>query len=170
MVVSATTRKKREYEKDGVDYFFLTEQKFKDFIKNGDMLEYNEYCGNFYGTLKSSVEEYLQCENVVVFEIDVNGARNIEKKFSCIKIFILPPSLRVLKKRLLYRGTEKEEILKKRMDQAYKEIKSACCFYDYLVINDSLEKAVRDIKNIISSEKLKMKNMKDKIESILDYI
>ena len=151
--ISATTRKKRPGELDGVDYYFLDEQDFLRRVENGEMLEYNKYCNNYYGTLKEDVCRLLKENDVVVLEIDVNGARNICKHMNCVKVFILPPSFEVLKERLSKRGTETELSLLSRLRRAIVEEIKMAYLYDYVVVNNELNKAVEDIKNIIYCEK-----------------
>ncbi len=124
-------------------------------IDNDMLLEYNEYCGNFYGTPRQPVESCIERGGEIVLEVDVNGAANVRKKCSdCFSIFIMPPSFEVLKKRLEGRGTESEEVVKARLDQAVAEIGRAA-EYDYIVTNDVLSDAVNDIYGIIRSERLR---------------
>ena len=164
--VSATTREKRNLEKDGVDYFFITKEQFKNHIKNEEMLEYNEYCGNFYGTIKNKLVEMLKQNEVVLLEIDVNGALNVSKKLEAVKVFLLPPSFKELEKRLKGRKTETELSLKNRLKNAYFEIEKAK-HYDYVLVNQQIEKTVEEIKIIIKSENFKVKRNHFKIESFL---
>ncbi len=152
--ISATTRKKRPGELDGVDYYFLDEQDFLRRVENGEMLEYNKYCNNYYGTLREDVLRLLRENDVVVLEIDVNGAKNICSRMDCVKVFILPPSFKVLKERLRQRGTETEFSLLNRLRRAIVEEIKMAYSYDYVVVNNELNKAVQDIKNIIYYEKL----------------
>ena len=106
--ISATTRSPREFEKDGVDYYFISREKFKEYIEKNDMVEYNEYCGNLYGTIRSKLINLLKENEVVILEIDVNGASRIAKSFDCVRVFLFPPSFEELKERLVKRGTEND--------------------------------------------------------------
>lgn len=164
--VSATTREKRDGELHGKDYYFITKKEFKYQLKEGNIVEYNEYCGNFYGTMKSKLQDLLENNDIVVLEIDVNGAKKINTVFDCVNIFVLPPSFSVLKKRLIARGTETLENVDFRLSEAKREIKLAH-LYDYLIINEKLENAVQDIKNIIYAERLRLKNSKNIVDDFL---
>lgn len=163
--ISATTRKPRDGEIDGVHYHFMTREKFLNEIENNNMLEYNEYCGNLYGTLKSEVESFLSKGKDVILEIDVNGAKKVANSMECVRIFILPPSMDILKQRLSLRGTETAETLNRRINQAQNEMKQAYD-YDYVVVNDALEDAVKNIKLILEAERLRTNKMKFKIDEL----
>lgn len=164
--VSATTRAPREGEVNGVHYHFLTREDFLEKINQGEVLEYTEYCGNFYGTLKKSVENLVLSGKDAVLKIEVEGAMNIKKQFpdACL-IFILPPSLAVLEQRLRGRGTETEEKIVERTLQAKNELKFAKN-YDYLVVNDDLNAAVEDVLAIFRAEKLRRGRRLGLIEKI----
>ncbi len=164
--ISATTRSPREFEKDGVDYYFISREKFEEHIAKEDMVEYNEYCGNYYGTIKSKLMNLLKENEVVILEIDVNGASRIAESFECVRVFLFPPSFEELKKRLIKRGTENEESIKKRLNQAFVEVKRADD-YDYLVVNEDIKKAAQDILNIAKVESLKIKNQQYRIEDFI---
>ena len=150
--VSTTTRSPREGEVNGVNYFFISKEEFEQKIKNGDFLEYNLYNNNYYGTSKKVVIDKIN-EGVNVFsEIDVNGAHNIKKIFpDALLLYIAPPSIDVLRERLIQRGTESEEKINQRLKIAEKELKEID-FYDYVVVNDDLDKACDEVKNIILKE------------------
>ena len=154
--VSVTTREKRDGEIDGKDYFFVTKEEFEQKIKDNDFLEYATYNNNYYGTLKSKINEQLD-NNVDVFtEIEVNGARNIKNIYKdSVLIYILPPSLKELEDRLRGRNTENEETINNRMNITKEELKQID-IYDYVIINDDLEKGIEKVKNIIESEKCKV--------------
>jgi len=153
--VSATTRKPREGEIDGIHYNFYSEEDFQKLISSGVMLEYAEYCKNYYGTRGDIVEDMRNNGRDVILEIDVQGALNVMKKCpDAISIFILPPSVRELERRLHKRGTESEEIIAERIAQAEREIKCAS-EYKYIIVNDALEDAVADFRAVIKAEKLK---------------
>jgi guanylate kinase len=134
--VSATTRHPRSGETHGVDYYFLSEEEFREKINNGELLEYVEYSGNYYGTLREPVMETLESGDNIIFEIEVEGAVNIKEKFhDALMIFITPPTYRELEKRLRNRGTETEEIILRRLEISKKEI-NYLNKYDYFVINE----------------------------------
>ena len=154
--ISLTTRNMREGEKDGVDYFFLSREQFLEQLENDNLLEYNEYVGNFYGTPKDIVFEKINQGIDVVLEIEVNGAKQIKEKVpNCVSIFVAPPSLEDLKSRLVGRGTESPEVIEKRLKKAEEEIALAS-MYDYIVINDDVELASNEIVSIIDSEHLRV--------------
>lgn len=153
--VSATTRNARPGEVEGRDYFFLSLNEFESMIEKDGLLEYANYCGNYYGTPRKAVEERRAAGMDVILEIDVQGALKIREKCpDAVMIFIMPPSLKVLAKRLRGRGTEDEEKVNKRLATAKNEIMSADK-YDYIVVNDALEDAVNSVGSIIKAEKQK---------------
>lgn len=165
--VSSTTRKPRNGEINGVDYNFITDEQFKSLISSNDMLEYAEYCGNFYGTPKSMVDKMRCLGKNVILEIDVQGAMNIKKNCSdAILIFIMPPSIDELERRLRKRGTETDEVIKRRITKAIEEISSAHN-YDYVLVNNELEKAVEDFKSVISAEEHKAEYSEEFINEVL---
>lgn len=149
--VSATTRKPREGEENGVHYFFITPEEFREQIATNGFLEYEEfYGGTLYGTLKSHVENQLNSGYFVLLDIEVNGARNIKNLYGdqCLSIFVRPPSIESLRERLTQRGTESETTLKLRLERAEMELQRANLF-DAVVINDRLEDAYRDLTQLI---------------------
>ena len=149
VAVSATTRKIRQFEVDGVDYFFLDKDKFKKEVASGSFLEWAEVYGNFYGTLVSEVESRRLRGAGVVLEIDVQGAGQIRKTGEISKsIFVVPPDMKACEARLRARGTETEETLVKRLASAKKELEQSV-EYDFTVVNDDLEIAVEKIKGFI---------------------
>lgn len=153
--VSATTRAPREGETDGVHYHFLTRERFEELISEGGVLEYTQYCGNYYGTPRKGVEELLAQGKDVILKIEVEGAMNIRRLFpECCLVFILPPSMCELERRLRKRGTETEDKIILRTAQARNEIKFAEN-YDYLITNGDLETAVDDLLAVIRAEKLR---------------
>ncbi|MCM1164680.1 MAG: guanylate kinase [Lachnospiraceae bacterium] len=153
--VSATTRAPREGEVNGVHYHFLTREDFERKIAEKEVLEYTEYCGNYYGTLRKSVDELISQGKDAILKIEVEGAMNIRRMFpeACL-VFILPPSWAVLEKRLRDRGTETEEKIIERTRQARTEIEFAKN-YDYLIVNDKLDDAVNDLLAVLRAEKLR---------------
>ena len=150
--VSTTTREIREGEKEGVNYFFVTKEEFEDKIREGEFLEYNIYNNNYYGTSKKIVLDKMN-EGINVFsEIDVNGGKNIKKMFpDALLIYIAPPSMKELKKRLIERGTDTPEVIERRLAIAKEEAKQVG-FYDYVIVNDDLEEATKKVKEIILNE------------------
>lgn len=150
--ISATTRKKRPVEKNGVDYFFLTEEEFQNKLNAGDFVEWEKFYDYYYGTLKSVVENNLANSLTTVFEVDVKGALNIKKVYpDSVLIFISPPSIEALKERLINRNTETDEDLVKRIARAEMELGFKDKF-DYVVSNIDLEKAKEEVKKIIDKE------------------
>lgn len=150
--VSNTTRDPREGEIDGVHYNFVTKEQFEELIKDNGYLEYAEYCGNYYGTPKKQVEDLLDEGYNVFLEIEVQGGLQILDKYpDILSIFILPPSMEILEKRLRNRGTEKEEVIIKRLNEAKNEI-SFKDRYRFNVVNGELEKAVDEVLDILHTE------------------
>ncbi len=150
--VSMTTREKREGEEEGKNYYFVTKEEFENKIKEGNFIEYNIYNNNYYGTPKDKILEKID-EGIDVFlEIDVNGARNIKRQFpNSLLIYIAPPSLEELRKRLENRGTEDEEKIQNRLKIAEEELKQKD-MYDFVVINDDLETAIDEVRQIIKKD------------------
>ena len=166
--ISSITRDMRENEVEGEKYHFITREEFEKMIVNDEFLEYNEYCGNLYGTPKKQVLDWINEGYNVILEIDVNGAFKVKKKMpEAVMIFMLPTEFDVLRHRLEKRGTEDEEIIKKRLKQAAKEIAFAT-EYDYLFFNDKLENAVNDLKSIIRATALLNENMKEQYRKVID--
>ena len=148
--VSATTRQKRDYEVEGVDYFFITEDEFKKKIDNGEFVEWEKFYDYYYGTYKSFIEKNIESGKSVILEIDVNGALSLKKIYpESILIFIYPPSFEELKNRLKNRNTEDETDYKKRIERAKMEL-SLKPKFDYLIENKDLEKALSETKSLIS--------------------
>jgi guanylate kinase len=147
--ISATTRPKRLNEKDGRDYFFLTKKEFKEQIDNDNFIEYEEVHGDYYGTLKNRIIELLEKGQTVIFDIDVKGALSIKKLYpEAILLFIKPPSLDELKKRLMKRKSESEEAINKRLGRIDFEYTQAIQF-DHIIINDNLQQTIDQIERII---------------------
>lgn len=153
--ISKTTRKPRPGEKEGVNYFFVSRQQFEDDIKNDNLLEYAEYNNNYYGTPKDFVLETLKKGFDVILEIETQGALKVKSTFEdAVLIFILPPSMEELYKRLKKRATETEDEIEARLNIARGEIR-LLPKYDYCVVNDDVDKAVEAIEKIIEVEKLR---------------
>ena len=164
--VSATTRAPREGEVDGLHYHFRTRDEFERMIKGGEVLEYTEYCGNYYGTPRKGVEDLLAEGKDVILKIEVEGAMNIKRIFpECCLVFILPPSLAELERRLRKRGTETEDKIILRTKQAKSELEFAKN-YDYYIVNGELEKAVDDLLAVIRAEKLRAARNAELLRSI----
>ncbi len=161
--VSATTRLPRPGEVDGESYFFTDKQKFIEMIKNDEFLEYAEYVENYYGTPKKYVMDKLSEGINVILEIEVQGALKVKKAFpDTILIFIVPPGVKELEQRLVGRHTEEASTVRSRMEQARVETESMNK-YDYIVINDDINRCVSDIKNITEAVSLETARNKDMI-------
>lgn len=153
--ISMTTREPREGELNGREYYFVTREEFQERIKENKFLEYAEFVNNYYGTPLDKVEEQLAAGKEVVLEIEVQGALQVRKKMKdAIFIFIAPPTIEDLLKRLKTRGTESEEIVKHRTEKARREIELAY-LYDYIVVNDTVENAADKVMAIIRAEHAK---------------
>lgn len=151
--VSATTRDKRTGEVDGVDYFFVSQDEFQRMINNNELLEHACYVNNYYGTPKKAVLDNLVMGNNVLLDIEVQGAEQIKEQYpEAIEIFVVPPSMEELQRRLFSRGTDSKEKIQQRLEQAKVEF-AKINNYDYIVVNDTLEKAVDDTVAIIASQK-----------------
>ena len=150
--VSMTSRPKRNYEVDGVHYYFKTKEGFEEEIKKGNLLEYALYNGNYYGTPKSEVLKRLEDGINVILVIEVQGARNIKNMLGddALLIFVLPPSIEELRERLINRGTDSLEVINERLEIAEREIRENT-FYDYKIINDDLDNAVKSLENILKN-------------------
>lgn len=166
--VSATTRAPREGEVHGVNYFFITKEEFQSRIKNNAMLEYAQYCDNYYGTPRDYVQQSIENGKNIILEIEVQGALNVKSTMpEAVTVFVMPPSMIELEKRLRGRGTEEEEVIQQRLKTAVEEMRQSPK-YDYIVINHTVNQCVNDIKTIINSEKMKTDNMLDFIKGVLN--
>lgn len=151
--ISYTTREPRGQEKDGVDYHFVDPKTFLQMVNRGDFIEWAEVYDNYYGTSRGIVDEAFSSRGIAVFDIDVKGGRAIKSRFpEAVLIFILPPSMEELERRLRGRGTDKEEIIDRRLLAARSEIEKGIESYDYLVINDSLDHAYDELRAIVIAE------------------
>lgn len=166
--VSATTRKKRPLEINGQDYYFVSKETFKEMRIQGKFLEHAKVFNNLYGSPKDYIYEKMNDGFDVLFDIDWQGARALKRKLGklAVSIFILPPSMEELEKRLKLRNQDSEEEIQNRLDIAHFEI-SKHSLYDYVLINDDFNKTLKQIKNIISTERLKHINYNDLINSML---
>ncbi len=166
--ISSTTRKKRMGEKDGVNYFFVDEDKFKEDVENEKFLEYAFVHNNYYGTPRDFVLKEIEKGEIVLLEIDVQGAMQVKKNYkNVVFVFLLPPNMAELKNRITKRGTETLEDIDRRYKNAFEEL-DFVGEYDYFVVNEVVEDAISDIENIIKAEKLRVKrhsNIKEKIIS-----
>lgn len=156
--VSATTRKPREGETDGVEYFFHTRNEFETMIENGELIEWAEYLGNYYGTPQKAVEQQLAEGKDVLLEIEMQGGMLVKEQFpEALLLFVTPPSFAELEQRLIGRGTETKEEIARRMQRATEEV-AYMSSYDYLIINDELEQAIQDVHHIIQTEHMRVAN------------
>ena len=149
--VSATSRAPRGQEVNGQDYYFLSHDEFMRRVQNDEFLEWEEvYAGTCYGTLKSEIDRIWDKGNIIVFDVDVNGGRNIKRFFGsdALSIFVMPPSIEVLEQRLRSRGTDSEEAITKRLGRSAEELKQAPLF-DITIVNDELQRAVADTRKAI---------------------
>lgn len=154
--VSVTTRPPRPNEQDGKNYFFKTREEFEAMIKDNDFLEYAEVYGNYYGTPRKYVQQQLSKGRDVVLEIDIQGALQIKERFDeGVFIFIVPPTMEELRKRIVKRGTENPEVIIKRFNCAFEEI-NFIKRYNYVVVNDKVEEAVRKMEAIVLAEKCRV--------------
>lgn len=150
--ISATTRQPRGTEVDGREYFFKTIEEFEKMIAQGDLIEYANYVGNYYGTPKAYVEEQLAAGKDVILEIEIQGALKVKKQFpQTLLLFVTPPNATILKERLVGRGTETAEVIQQRMRRAAEEAEGISA-YDYILINDELQTCVEQMHHIIQSE------------------
>lgn len=164
--ISVTTRKIRDGETDGVDYYFTDVADFEKKIQEDYFLEYVKYGENYYGTPKKKIEELVESGYNVFLKIEVEGAGNVRRFFpECISIFIVPPSFDALEARLKGRGTETAETLNRRLGIAREELLRAK-EYDYIVVNDKLDDCVNDVCAIINAEHSKYSQMKDFVENL----
>ena len=164
--ISSVSRPMREGEIQGEKYNFITPEQFEQMIVDDALLEYNVYCGNYYGTPKAPVERCIASGGEIILEVDVNGAANVRK--NCpdnFSVFIAPPSFEVLRNRLVNRGTETSDVIEKRLNQAKNELDRAK-EYDYIVVNDNLDEAVEELKYIILSERHKIDRNGDILEKL----
>lgn len=167
VAVSHTTRAPREGEQDGVNYFFVSKEKFLAMLEQNAFLEHATVFNNYYGTAAFWIEESLNKGNDLILEIDWQGAQQVRKLIPDARlIFILPPSRDVLKERLVQRGQDTQEVINHRMSQATNEI-SHYVEFDYLVVNDDFERALSDLESIITSQRLKSLKQHEKLQPLL---
>ncbi len=168
--VSATTRSPRPGEVDGVNYFFKTREEFERMIEQDELLEWAEYVGNYYGTPAKFVQEQLDQGKDVFLEIEVQGAMKVKQKFpDAVFIFLAPPSLAELEKRITGRGTDDDEVIRRRMQVARDEIK-LMEEYDYIVVNDQIDCACRRIMSIIEAEHCRRERIVPQLTTSLNEV
>ena len=168
--ISATARLPRTGETDGVDYFFKTREEFEQMIQNKQLLEYAEYVGNYYGTPLEYVENTLATGKDVFLEIDVQGAIQVRELMpEGVFIFLTPPDLNELESRIVNRGTDSDEVIAKRMKTAREELE-LMKYYDYSVVNDTVDNAVQKIEAIIQTEHLRIIRNLDTIEELEEIL
>lgn len=164
--VSLTTRAPRPGEENGVHYYFVSEEEFHRMVEAGDVLEYTNYCGNYYGTPRGEVEKILDSGGDVILEIEVDGAVQVKKLYQdAVLIMLIPPDAVSLEKRLRGRGTETDDVVRKRLDRAREEL-GCLCDYDYVVVNadGASEECADNIASIIKAEKFR----RDRMKSVTD--
>lgn len=168
--ISATSRKPREGEQEGVEYFFKTREEFEKMIEGEELVEYAQYVGNYYGTPKAYVEEQLKAGKDVILEIEIQGALKIKEKFpQTVLMFVTPPSAEELKNRLVGRGTEDMDTIERRLSRAVEEAEGIEA-YDYLVVNDILEICVEEMHQIISNEHTRISRNLPAIEQMREEL
>ena len=165
-----TTRAPRPGERDGIEYFFTTREKFEETIAQDGLVEYASYCDNYYGTPKAYVEEQLAAGNNVILEIEIQGALKIKEKFpESLLIFLTPPNAAELKRRLEGRGTETPEVIAKRLARAVEESEGVEA-YDYIVVNDILEECVEEIHGLVDAARRAPVRRKEFIKEIREEL
>ncbi len=148
--ISMTTREPREGEQDGVEYFFRTREEFEKTIAQNGLIEYAEYCGNYYGSPRAYVEENLEAGRNVILEIEIQGALKIREQYpESLLLFITPPNADELKRRLVGRGTETMEVIEERLSRAVEESEGIEA-YDYIVVNDQLDECVEEVHRLVN--------------------
>ena len=164
--ISATTRNPREGEVHGREYFFKTKEDFEEMIMKQELIEYTQYVDNYYGTPKEYVEDQMDAGHNIILEIEIDGALNVKKLYpDAVLIFLLPPSIKELEKRLRERGTESEDVIADRIKRASEESK-VIREYDYVVVNDTIDDCVSTIHNIVEIEGLKVYRQEEVIHNI----
>lgn len=168
--VSLTTREKRAGETDGEDYYFITKDEFSQMIKDGQVLEYAQYGENIYGTPKAPVDKWLKEGKTVILKIEVKGAQKIRELYpEALSIFLLPPSMQILEKRIRGRGTEDEQDINRRLEIAKNEILRSAD-YDFVVVNDDLDEAANNVLSIIKALNFTYKRMNKKISEVIKNV
>ncbi len=167
-VTSTTTREKRINEEEGKSYYYVSDKRFKEMCENNEFLEWAKVHGNCYGTTKKEVDRIQEAGKIPVFDVDVQGARSLKPVLDgAISIFIVPPSMEVLKSRLKERGTDSAEQVETRFNNAITELKEYT-MYDYLVVNEKIDPALSDLYSIIRSQMLTRAVMEEKVKLIME--
>lgn len=162
---SVTTRSPRPGEVDGKDYFFIQPERFRDMVEHGELLEHAEYVSHSYGTPRAFVEQQMDAGMNVILDIEVQGARQVRERMpESVLIFIIPPSMDELQRRLERRGTDSHEVIQARLRRAREELKEAE-IYDYVIINDDLEKAAEEFAAILAAEHCRYRHRKHLIDT-----
>ena len=165
--ISATTRAPRPGEQDGVNYFFVTRERFEEMVRTGELLEHAEYVGNCYGTPRAYVEQRLEAGYNVILDIEVQGARQVmEAAPEAVLVFLIPPTLAELERRLRARGTESDEVIRGRLERAKEECRSD--FYRYIVINDDADTAAKELDAIITAEQCSYNDRKTILKEVYE--
>jgi guanylate kinase len=165
--ISCTTREPRRGEIDGRDYRFISREEFEERISAGDFIEWAENHGHLYGTLKKDVEALVEEGCDVLFDVDPRGAKELKSQYNnAVFVFILPPSIDILKERLKKRGSEKDAVMKARFERAFKEVKEVV-WYDYAIFNDIIDESVDVLKSIYKAEKNRRERLKNRITNII---
>jgi guanylate kinase len=152
--VSMTTREPRGGERDGVDYHFVDALTFQRMIERDEFVEWAEVHGNFYGSPRAAVDRAFSTGGIAVFDIDVQGGRSIQRRYpEAVLVFVLPPTMAELERRLRERGTESEDAIRRRMLAARSELELGARAYDYLVVNDAVERAYAELESIVTAER-----------------
>ncbi len=168
--ISMTTRSPREGERDGVEYFFTDRASFEQKIAEDGMIEYAQYCGNYYGTPKAYVQEQLAAGKDVILEIEIQGALQVKEKFpDSLLLFVTPPSAAELERRLIGRGTETPEVVAQRLARASEESEGIEA-YDYIVVNDVLEECAAEIHNLVNAARKSPVRRKEFIKEIREEL
>lgn len=168
--ISATTRNPRKDEIHGREYFFLSKEEFESMIEKGALIEYAQYVEHYYGTPKEYVCKNLEMGKDVILEIEIQGALKVKEAYpDTLLLFVTPPSAEELQKRLVGRGTETEDKISKRLSRAWQEAQGVE-HYDYLIVNDELEKCVQDVHSIIQNEHARMTRNQGFVEKIRDEL
>lgn len=164
--ISATSRSPRPGDEDGVTYFFKTREEFEKLISDDGLLEYAEFCGNYYGTPKAPVLRAMGEGRDVILEIEVQGAYKVKEKCpNAVLVFVLPPSPEILRERLTGRGTESPEVIEKRIGEAHREIMRGAN-YDYIIVNDKLGLAADKLETIADAEKIRVCRNKEYLKNV----
>jgi guanylate kinase len=167
--ISHTTRKPRGDERNGVDYHFVDDRTFTKMINEGAFVEWAKVYDNFYGTSSSNLQDQTSSGLDVLMDVDIQGGQNIKDRFpDSVLIFLLPPSLEELERRLRERGTDNEPVIRARMESAADDIKN-CTWYDYIIVNDKLEKAIDETQSIIMSKRCVTDRQLPEVKKLFDF-